>query len=481
MMRVIFYHVGKGDLSLVLTPNGQAMLVDCYKADEVAEGEISATDEFFDQLRTTILEHRIAMGRSNLQLAFLAEQERTQKARVPIALLAITHADKDHILSRERLKDRFNIEYLIDSGREYADPSDAQKDFIAFRAEMKQAGRYKAFKKAAYDVWPSSGVTVDAICPNRDIDKEEDSNNQCLVLRVSYKDKKFLFTGDSPVDDWTNEDTGMLNLHAGKVPADVLNVSHHGSRTFFTPPGPRPEGQPDYTKEEYDTTALEKISPMLSFITCSDDEDAEHPHPIALELYQELTNPSVEKSTRKSHVILSRDSQHLHHVVDVDGCFYMRTSRTQSDHSEGNTRNGEPYLVGTVSSPNGYLTESGIWVSNAPLLSEAVISFTVKAKGTWSGSILYDWWVLNNGQGNDRYHREFYTIESKDRKKQSSWNRPLKYEGVHIMQCHAETADKACWANWFALVCHRDSLKYAQKWLEIFPGCIDKSKINPRW
>ena len=32
MLRVIFYHVGKGDLSLVLLPNGDALMIDCYKA-----------------------------------------------------------------------------------------------------------------------------------------------------------------------------------------------------------------------------------------------------------------------------------------------------------------------------------------------------------------------------------------------------------------------------------------------------------------
>ena len=46
------------------------------------------------------------------------------------------------------------------------------------------------------------------------------------------------------------------------------------------------------------------------------------------------------------------------------------------------------------------------------------------------------------------------------------------------MQCHVSTEDKTCWANWSVLVCQADSLPYAETWLQLFPGCIDSSKIN---
>jgi hypothetical protein len=478
MLRVIFYHVGKGDLSLVLLPDGQAMMVDCYKAHEAAQAELADSDTFLDRVGVHILEHREMIGRTNRVIAEAAAKEKAKTKRIPLAVLAITHADRDHVVSPERLKTHFEIGKLIDSGRDYADPSETQKEYLAYREEMRKADKYIAYKNAQYDIWAATGATVDVLCPNRPIDKSEDSNNQCLILRVAYKGKSFLFTGDSPVDDWANEKTGILKLHDPKVPSDILNVSHHGSRSFFTPPGPRPEGQPDYKKEEYDTRALKRISPALSFITCSDDEDADHPHPIALELYQELTNPNVDLSSRKSHVILSRDSQHLHHVVDTDGRLYMRTSRSRMNTSNQAAPSKGPYLVGTVSSRNGYLDPSGIWVARAPLHIDENVSFSVKAKGVWTGTIAFDWWVLNNGQGQDSYHREYYTMDAKDRKKQSSWSRDLKYDGLHLMQCYACNEDVSCWANWCVLVCYEQSLAYARRWLQIFAGLIDPARIN---
>ena len=396
---------------------------------------------------------------------------------MPIHVLAVTHADRDHITARKELKARFDIGQLIDNGRDYSDPSDATKDYLSYREEMKKQSRYLAFKRSARNIWAASGAIVDVLAPNRDVNPEEDSNNQCLVVRVEYKGRSFLFTGDSPLDDWVNDTTGILKLNGGAVSSQILNVSHHGSRSFFTPPGPRPQGQPEYSKEEYDVRALEKINPRLSFITCSDDEDAEHPHPIALELYQEHTNTGLPGSG-ESHTILSRNSKDLHYVVDVDGRLYIRTSRSRTNNADTKSMIVDPYLKGTVSSANGYLTKSGIWVSRKPLKSDDDVSFAVEAKGNWKHPISFDWWVLNNGQGADDIHREFYTMTSKDRKKQSSWKRPLAFEGVHLMQCHASADDGKQWANWCVLVCHESSLTYAHRWLEIFPGCIDSAKIN---
>ncbi len=474
MMRVIFYHVGKGDCSLVLLPNGDAMLIDCYKADKVADGEVTQTETVLDKLEKHILEHREDIGHSDQALGEAATKERKKERKVPIAVLVVTHADRDHILSSAELKERFDIRCLIDSGREYGEPSDAQADYLKFREEMRGAKKYASFARARENIWPTSGAVIDVLCPNRDIDAFEDNNNQCLVLKVAYQGKSFLFTGDSPLPDWTDDRIGVLTLHGDKVSSYVLNVSHHGSRTFFTPPGRRPEGQPEFGKDEYDTRALEIISPTLSFITCSDDEGADHPDQIALGLYQEMTNAG-----RASHVILSRESRHLHHAVDIDGSLYIRTSRSRCNSSNPiGILSAGPYLTGIVSSQTGYLHESGIWVSKAPLASAEDIKFTVQAKGVWRKPISFDWWVLNNGQGGHSFHREFYTMDSKDRKRQSTWSRTLTYEGAHLMQCQAYTEDLIDWANWCVLVCQQDSLPYALGWLEIFRGCIDRSKIN---
>jgi len=477
MLRVIFYHVGKGDLSLVLLPNGEAMMIDCYKADEIAENAITGEDSVFGKIGQAILRYRERLAGTMVALRESVEKEKKGEKKIPIALLAITHADRDHLTVRKKLREQFDIGHLIDSGRDYDSTTDCMKDYLAFRKSMNDASKYTAFSRACLDIWPASGARIDVLCPNRDVDASEDNNNQCMVIRIEYKGWSFLFTGDSPLEDWINSETGILALHKSKVHTQILNASHHGSRSFFTPSGKRDEDQPDYKKKDFDRRGIQAIAPVHSFITCSDDEDAEFPHPIALEVYQEETNPTL-TGGGPSHVILSRNSKHLHYAVTDDGRLYSRTSYSRNNAVESD--DGRKYsLKGWVSGGNGYLKKSGIWVVRGEPRPKINVEFRVEAKGPWPRKIEFDWWVLNNGQGRDVLHREYYTMESQDRKKKSRWDRELLYNGVHLMQCHASADEGNIWANWCVLVCYESCCQYASDWLELFPACIDARFINP--
>lgn len=473
MMRVVFYHVGKGDLSLVLLPSGDAIMIDCYKADEIAADAMTQDDSVFERVRETIREHRAraSAGSRDLLEAVRAEENGTKK--IPVALLAITHADRDHITVRKRLREAFDIEMLADSGREYDSSTDCMKDYLAYRKAMQDAGRYWACRRATFNVFPSTGAKIDILSPNRDIDRGEDNNKQCMVIRIEHNGYSFLFTGDSPLDDWIAADTGILSAHPGRARSFILNASHHGSRTFFTPCGQRPPDQPPYEKKDFDRRAIREIAPWHTFITCSDDEESEFPHPIALDVYNEETNPGL----NGGHVILSRDSKHMHYVVTDDRRLYSRTSHSRTNQS---SRPGQPsrYLRGYVKGGRGYLDGRGIWVVREPLTSLPTITCRVEAKGPWTGEIEFDWWVLNNGQDADVRHREFYTIDSRDRKKQSRWSRTLAYAGVHLMQCHASTED-GTWANWCVPICHESCVHHASEWLSHYAGCIDPGFIHP--
>jgi hypothetical protein len=478
MLRVIFYHVGKGDLSLVLLPNGEALMIDCYKADELAQDAMTSDDNIFERVKGMILRFRERVAAGNKALGESVRKEKEKQKKIPIAALFITHADRDHITVRKKLREEFDIELLVDSGRDYDSATDCMKDYLQFRKFMQGINRYRAIRRAAFDIWPGCGAKVDVLCPNRDVDESEDNNNQCMVIRIEYQKWSFLFTGDSPYEDWADEKTGILKLHGSKVASNILNASHHGSRTFFTPSGQRGPNQPEYKKEDFDRRGIRAIAPIHSFITCSDDEEADFPHPIAMEVYGEETNPSL-PGRGAAHVVLSRDSKHMHYVVSDDGRLYSRTSYSRNNHVPPEEVEGKTYsLRGSVSGGNGYLTRDGIWVTRTPLSQEPNLRFEVQAKGPWPRELEFDWWVLNIGQGRDVNHREYYTMESTDRKKLSKWERPLVYEGAHLMQCHATAEDGKIWANWCVLVCHETSLPYARQWLELYPTCIDPQFIN---
>jgi len=83
----------------------------------------------------------------------------------------------------------------------------------------------------------------------------KDLNDYSLVLRVEFGDTVFLFTGDA---ETKSEDEQLLNDYSLK--ADVIKISHHGSRTSST--------------QKY----LDRVSPKYAVISCGTGNTYGHPH-----------------------------------------------------------------------------------------------------------------------------------------------------------------------------------------------------------
>ena len=201
---------------------------------------MSSDDGIFrPQVAASDLKYRNRIANVKAELREAVEKEKRGEKKIPIAVLAITHADRDHITIRKKLRERFDIGLLIDSGRDYDAATDCMKDFLQYRKQMRDAGKYRAFPRAKFNVWPDSGAAIDVLCPNRDVEPSENNNNQCMVKCIEHNGWSFLFTGDSPWEDWADVKTGILALHGATPHSHILNASHHGSRTFFTPSGQR--------------------------------------------------------------------------------------------------------------------------------------------------------------------------------------------------------------------------------------------------
>lgn len=83
----------------------------------------------------------------------------------------------------------------------------------------------------------------------------EDLNNYSIVIKVTYKNNSFMFTGDAEAIS----ETEVLNK-GFDVKADVLKIGHHGSSSS--------------TSDEF----LKKVSPKYAVISAGKDNDYGHPH-----------------------------------------------------------------------------------------------------------------------------------------------------------------------------------------------------------
>ena len=87
------------------------------------------------------------------------------------------------------------------------------------------------------------------------VEEYSDTNNNSLVLRLTYGDKSFLFTGDME-----REAENDLLDSGVKLSSDVLKVGHHGSSTS--------------TSYRF----LYEVSPEIAVISCGEDNSYGHPH-----------------------------------------------------------------------------------------------------------------------------------------------------------------------------------------------------------
>jgi competence protein ComEC len=120
-------------------------------------------------------------------------------------------------------------------------------------------------------------------------------NNYSAVLRVTYGETSFLFTGDAEV-------LPEREMLAGNLPleADVLKVGHHGSRTS--------------TSESF----LKEVDPSVAVISVGKDNTYGHPHS---EILERLAKHGVATFRTDIHgiVVVISDGKALQVRIKWDG------------------------------------------------------------------------------------------------------------------------------------------------------------------
>lgn len=107
---------------------------------------------------------------------------------------------------------------------------------------------------------PPGEAELEVYSPEEDADWD-DLNNYSAVIRLSFGDVSFLFTGDA------EEESEEIILSTGAdISADVLKCGHHGSSTS--------------TSEEF----LATVDPTYAVISCGEGNSYGHPHRETLEI-----------------------------------------------------------------------------------------------------------------------------------------------------------------------------------------------------
>lgn len=243
VIEVHFIDVGQGDAILVTAPNDKIMLID---AGNNGDGKI-----IIDYLRRLGLEK--------------------------IDVLIGTHPHADHLGGLDEVIRKFQIGSIY-----LPRVSHNTKTYEEVLLAIKEKGLKINEAKGGLTLDLGPSVTGKILAPNKG--SYDDLNDYSVVVKISFGENSFLFTGDAEA---LSEKEMLAANHDLK--ADILKVGHHGSSTS--------------TSSEF----LKAVAPDFAVISVGKDNSYNHPHKTVL---NRLNN---------AHIKIYRTDQHGDIKVISDG------------------------------------------------------------------------------------------------------------------------------------------------------------------
>lgn len=242
-LQIHYIDVGQGDSILIKAPDNKTMLID--SGDNKAENKVTA--------------YLFSNGVKKIDY------------------LIATHPDTDHIGAMDKVVYDFDVLNFSMPVVENVKTKnfDNLKNALAEK-NIKTSPLYKG------DIIKfSDDIYFEVLSPIKG--KFYDNNNKySIVLRLCYKEKSFLFTGDSERE---NEEDMLLS--GMNLKSNVLKLGHHGSKSS--------------SSMEF----LAEVDPDIAIISCGRDNKYGHPHKEVLENLKNLSIPYLSTAEEGDIVILS--------------------------------------------------------------------------------------------------------------------------------------------------------------------------------
>ena len=261
-LRITYMDVGQGNAALLELPRGQTALVD---------GGGFSDNNAFD------------MGARVIAPFLLRKKIRS------VDTIVLTHPNSDHLNGLIYIAEHFNVKTIWTNGETRT--TSGYQDFrkIISRkhinlVDFRRLGRCQQI----------NGVEFCFLYPPADFmdqkvnDKWRNTNNNSLVVKVSFGNVSFLFPGDIMAE----AERELLELAGAEVACNVLLVPHHGSRSSST------------------ESFLSTIQPQIAVISAGWKNRFRLPHPIVLQAYQ-TRGCRILRTDRNGAITITTDGSHL--------------------------------------------------------------------------------------------------------------------------------------------------------------------------
>lgn len=242
-LKVHFLDVGQGDSIFIELPTNETILIDASIKD--------ASNKIINYLR----------------------EENVSK----IDYVFATHPHSDHIGGMSAVIKAFDI------GQIYMPKAvTTTKTYENLLLTIKDKNLKIKAAKAGNTIIDTDDLKLVVLAPNQD--SYESLNNYSIVLKLTYKEKSFLFMGDA--------ETLSEKEITGDIQADVLKVGHHGSRTS--------------TSQAF----LNKVNPSYAVISVGLNNDYKHPHQEVIDRL-EKKNIKIYRTDQNGDIMFTTDGYNI--------------------------------------------------------------------------------------------------------------------------------------------------------------------------
>lgn len=213
LLKVYFLDIGQGD-SIIISKGSESMIIDA--GPNSSENKLL---KYINELGITKFKYVVG-----------------------------THIHEDHIGGMEKIISNYDILKVI-----FPKTTSTTKTFSDFIDSVKAKGLSLTTPKVGEIYYLSDDVRIEIVAPNSEY--YDDQNNYSVVIKVSYNNVSFLFTGDAE----SLSEKEILN-NGIDISANVLKVGHHGSTTS--------------TSSKF----LDKVNPKYAIISVGAGNSYNHPH-----------------------------------------------------------------------------------------------------------------------------------------------------------------------------------------------------------
>lgn len=242
IMEVHFIDVGQGDSTLIQLTDGKNILIDGGN-----RGDAAVIAKYLQDQQVSTIDYLIA-----------------------------THPHEDHIGSLPAIIRSFDI------GSIYMPKVTANtKIFEDLLLSIKEKGHKINTAAAGVKIIDTKDLKLTIIAPN--MSEYDELNNYSAVVRLSYMNTSFLFTGDA--EDVSEKE--ILNKYPD-IKSDVIKIGHHGGRTSST------------------MEFLKNVAPSYAVISLGKDNDYGHPHKETLERLEAM-NMQIYRTDLMGSIVASTD------------------------------------------------------------------------------------------------------------------------------------------------------------------------------